>query len=83
MIVAFAGTFASRLDVTGTGHSGGHAETRQYPTHQHNIYCEKRNESQPARHKLHLLLCDLSRANTMRGLIDTLSKHIAAASDGY
>src|SRR5512132_2846666 len=41
-IVAFASTFASRLRVTGIRHSGRHAQARQYPAHQHNIYCEKR-----------------------------------------
>jgi hypothetical protein len=52
-VVVFARAFASRLDVTRIRHSGGHAQKRQHPTHQHDVACEERNEPQPVRHKLH------------------------------
>jgi hypothetical protein len=55
-IVAVAGTFASRLDATRIRHSGGHAQAREHPTHQHDVYCEERNEPQPVGHKHFFLI---------------------------
>jgi len=57
---------ASRLDVAGVCHSSGHAETRQHPSHQHNVGREECNEPQPVRHKFVLL-------SSAAGLV---SKHI-------
>jgi hypothetical protein len=53
MLFIAASTVASRLDVTGICHSGRHAETRQHPTHQHDVCRKKRNEPQPVKHELH------------------------------
>src|SRR5437867_10694191 len=55
-LVVFAGTFASRLDVTRLRHSGRHAQARQYPTHQHDVGGKEGSEPDPVRHKHHLLL---------------------------
>lgn len=55
-IIGFAGISSSRLDVTGIRHSRGDTQARQHPTHQHDVYCEKRNEPQPIEHKIYFLM---------------------------
>ena len=44
--------WASRLDVARARHSGGHAQLRQNPSHQHEISCDEKYDSQPLRHML-------------------------------
>ena len=49
--MVFVRALTPRLDVTGAGHSGGHTETWQHPTHQDNVGGEESNEPKPITHR--------------------------------